>query len=180
MARILQMHVREATIEDAEAIARVHLASWKTTYPGIIPQDYIDGLRIENGIADWQARLIEKKTAILVAEEDCGVFGFAAGGAILHPVAGYQGELGAIYLLASHQGKGAGAALLLRMAGDLRQRGFANMVVWVLRDNPACGFYRRLGGLPVAEQSIEIGGKALPEIAFGWPEIGVLCGSESR
>lgn len=169
------MQVREAKIEDAEAIARVHLASWKTTYPGIIPQDYIDGLRVEKGVADWQARLIEKKTAILVAEEDCGVFGFAVGGTIMHPVEGYQGELGAIYLLASHQGNGAGAALLVRMALDLRRQGLANMAVWVLRDNPACGFYRRMGGVQVAEQSIQIGGVTLPEIAFGWPEIGALC-----
>ena len=27
--------------------AEVHLASWKTTYPGIIDQTYIDGLRVE-------------------------------------------------------------------------------------------------------------------------------------
>lgn len=168
------MQIRRATINDAGAIARVHLASWKTTYPGIIPQAYIDGLRVENGVVRWQIELSGKKASVFVAEEQRGVFGFIAGGAIAHPVDGYQGELGAIYLLASHQRKGAGAALVRRLAGELRQQGFGNMAVWVLRENPACGFYERMGGLPVAEQTIEIGGKALPEVAFGWPEIGVL------
>jgi L-amino acid N-acyltransferase YncA len=170
------MNVREARLEDARAIAEVHLASWKTTYRGIIAQEYIDGLRVEEGMARWETRLTEKTVTVFVVEDEAGIFGFAAGGAIMHPVDGYQGELGAIYLLASHQGKGAGAALARRMAGELRQQGFANMVVWVLRENPACGFYARMGGVKVAEQGIEIGGTTLPEIAFGWADLGVLCG----
>lgn len=172
------MNIRDAVPEDAAAIARVHLASWKTTYPGIIAQEYIDGLRVEDGAARWQARLTEKTAIILVAEDDAedqaGVFGFAAGGGIMHPVDGYEGELTAIYLLASHQRKGAGAALTRRMASELRRQGFKNMVVWVLRENPACGFYERMGGVQVAEQPIEIGGQTLSEIAFGWPDIRVL------
>jgi len=170
------MMVREAKVEDADAIARVHLASWKTTYPGIIPQQYIDGLRVENGIARWQIELSGRKTTVWVAEDQRGVFGFAAGGAIQHPVDGYEGELGAIYLLASHQRQGAGAALVRHLAGDLQRLGFANMAVWVLRENPARGFYERMGAVPVAEQMIEIGGTPLPEVAYGWPHIGVLCG----
>jgi L-amino acid N-acyltransferase YncA len=170
------MTIREARPGDARAIAEVHLASWKTTYRGIIAQEYIDGLRVEEGMARWETRLTEGKPTVFVAEDEAGIFGFAAGGAIMHPVDGYQGELGAIYLLASHQGKSAGAALVRRMAGELRRQGFANIVVWVLRENPACGFYARMGGVKVAEQGIEIGGTTLPEIAFGWADLGVLCG----
>src|ERR1039458_4069196 len=115
------MHVREAVVEDAETIAQAHLASWKTTYPGIISQEYIDGLKVEDGVTRWQARLTEKKSIILVAEDEAGVFGFAAGGSIVHPVEGYDGELAAIYLLASHQQKGAGEALVRRIATELRR-----------------------------------------------------------
>jgi L-amino acid N-acyltransferase YncA len=167
--------IREAVPADARAIAEVHLASWKTTYPGIIPQEYIDGLRVEDGAARWVTRMTENVATVFVAEDDAGVFGFIAGGSIMHPVEGYEGELGAIYLLASHHRRGAGAALVLRLAADLRAQGFRNMVVWVLRANPACGFYRRMGGVQVAEQGIEIGGVTLPELAFGWADLAVLC-----
>lgn len=169
------MRVREATVEDARAIAEAHLASWKTTYPGIVSQEYIDGLRVEDGVARWEVRLTVKANTVLVAEDEAGIFGFIAGGSIMHPVEGYEGEMGAIYMLASHQRRGVGAALVRRLAGELRAQGFRNMAVWVLRDNPACGFYARMGGVKVAEQMIEIGGVSLPEIAFGWPDIGVLC-----
>ena len=169
------MTIRKATVSDATAVAHVHLASWKTTYPGIIPQGYIDGLRVENGVVRWQVELSGTKATVFVAEDQRGIFGFAAGGAIVHPVDGYDGELGAIYLLASHHRKGAGAALVRSVAASLSQRGLKNMAVWVLRENPACGFYQRMGGVQVAEQTIEIGGKALAEIAYGWPDLSLLC-----
>ena len=65
------MNIREGTPEDAAVIAQAHLASWKTTYPGIIPQEYIDGLKVEDGVSRWHARLTEKKSIIL------GVVGLA-------------------------------------------------------------------------------------------------------
>jgi GNAT superfamily N-acetyltransferase len=173
--QVIRMKIREALPQDAEGIARTHLESWKTTYPGIVPQEYIDGLRVEKGIADWQARLNSGETLVLVAEDESGIFGFAAGGAIFHSVDGYDGELGAIYLLASHQRQGAGKTLVRRIAGGLCERGFTNMVVWALTANPACAFYERMGGVRAAEQMIEVGGVSLPEAAFGWRDLDALA-----
>lgn len=170
------MQIREATLEDAERIAWVHLESWKATYPGIIPQAYIDGLKAEDGAARWRERLTEENGPIVfVAEDEAGIFGFAAGGAMVHPVEGFDGELGAIYLLASHQKHGAGAALVRRMAQALGGRGFRSMVVWGLKDNTACGFYERMGGVPVGEQDIAIAGVTLPEVAYGWRDLRTLA-----
>lgn len=169
------MQIREAVPGDAEAIALVHLESWKTTYPGIVPQAYIDGLQLADGVARWQRQLAGNAALVFVAEDDDGVFGFAAGGAMVHTVEGFDGELGAIYLLATHQKQGAGAALTRRVATALRDQGFRSMVVWALTANPACGFYERMGGVRVAEQMIAIGGVDLPEAAFGWRDVGALC-----
>ncbi len=172
------MRVRPANVDDAASIAHVHLASWKTTYPGLIPQDYIDGLNVENGIARWKEQLAQGSNPVFVAEDGDTIFGFAAGGATVHPVEGYDAEIGSIYLLATHQRRGAGRALVAAIARALQERGFKNCVVWALEANPACGFYQRLGGVPVARQPIEIGGASLPEVAFGWPDIRVLCAGD--
>lgn len=169
------MEIRKARPEDAQQIAWVHLESWKTTYPGIIPQAYIDGLKVENGAARWKTWLAEQTATVLVAEDEAVVFGFAAGGRPMHPVDGYDAELASIYLLASQQKKGAGRALVWRLAEELLAQGFTSLVVWVLRENPACGFYRRMGGTVVAEKPIEIGGKTLPEVAFGWADLRVVA-----
>jgi GNAT superfamily N-acetyltransferase len=111
--------IREAVPADAEAIAWVHVESWKTTYAGIVPQDYLDSLNVADRAAQWERHVAEGVAAIFVAEDEGGVFGFAAGGRSLHPVADYDGELYAIYLLASHQGKCAGAALVRETAGGI-------------------------------------------------------------
>lgn len=170
------MQIRTAKPGDAHRIAWVHLESWRTTYPGIIPQAYIDGLKVEDGVTRWRDRLAQNDGPIVfVAEDETGIFGFAAGGTIMHPVDGFDGELGAIYLLASHHKRGAGAALVRRIAGALVERGFRNMVVWVLKANPARGFYERMGGVQVGEQGIEIGGVTLPEVAYGWKDVRTLA-----
>ena len=38
------MQIREATLDDVTASARVHVDSWRTTYAGIIPAEYLAGL----------------------------------------------------------------------------------------------------------------------------------------
>lgn len=170
------MQIREAKPDDADRIAWVHLESWKTTYPGIVPQPYIDGLKVENGIRNWQERLTQDGgPVVFVAEDAAGIFGFAAGGNVVHPVEGFDGELGAIYLLASRQRQGTGAGLVRHVARALRERGFRSMVVWVLKANSSRRFYERMGGVLVGEQGIEIGGVTLPEMAYGWPDIRVLA-----
>lgn len=170
----LIVRIREATPQDAAAIAEVHVASWKTTYAGIVPDGHLERLDAGDRARRWEERLREHSSTTLVAEDDAGIFGFVNGGTPLHPVPGYEGELCAMYLLRSHQRQGAGSELVRHFAERLSRDGLRTLVVWVLAENPACEFYRRLGGAMVGEQMIEIGGKLLREIAFGWPDIRVL------
>lgn len=53
-------------------------------------------------------------------------------------------------------------------------RGYKLIVIWVLKENPACRFYERLGGRLTAEKVIEIGGKQLVDVAYVWPDLGVF------
>ena len=41
-------------------------------------------------------------------------------------------------------------------------------MVWVLKDNPARGFYERLDSEYLYEKPIEIGNETLMEVAYGW------------
>lgn len=164
--------IRTADSRDAAAIAAVHVASWKTTYRGIVPDSFLEALNVEDRTRRWEEIFASQPEAVfLVAENESGIFGFANGGKIRQPIAGYDAELYAIYLLRERQGQGGGQALLQSLAGTLLSRGFAGMAVWVLARNPAVGFYRRMGGVEVARQKIEIGGVELEEIAFGFASL---------
>lgn len=54
--------IREATLQDAADIARVHIMAWQETYRGIAPQTYLDSLDINERIESWKSRLDQVTT----------------------------------------------------------------------------------------------------------------------
>jgi ribosomal protein S18 acetylase RimI-like enzyme len=169
--RRMAITIREGNIQDAAAIARVHVQSWKSTYPGIVPASFLDTLHEGEQAEKWRQWFLTAPMMVLVAEDETGIFGFVNGGAIRGQVADYDAELYAIYLLQSAQRRGAGRSLTLAMAAALHRKGFRRMLVWVLEQNPAAGFYQRLGAVPVGRRMIELGGVELSELALGWPAL---------
>ncbi len=167
----MSFQIRSARAGDPRAIAHVHIESWKTTYPGIIPEAYIASLKEEDGEQRWQQQLESGTNEIFVAHDESGIFGFISGGPIREAIGGYDGELYAIYLLEQRQQKGAGRALVRTLASSLHGRGLRSMIVWALEANPAVGFYKRLGAVPVTSKTTSIGGKDLPDVCLGWPSL---------
>lgn len=98
------------------------------------------------------------------------VEGFISFGAAREDFAGYAGEIYALYLLRAWQGTGAGRGLFDAARQSLRACGINTLYLWVLADNPSAGFYRHLGGREIGRKMIDIGGKQLEEIAYGWKE----------
>jgi GNAT superfamily N-acetyltransferase len=163
--------IREGNLQDAAAIAHVHVQSWKSTYPGIVPAAFLDTLHEAEQTEKWKQWFLTAPMSVFVAEDENGIFGFANGGALRGQVAEYDAELYAIYLLRSAQRHGSGRSLTQAMAAALHCKGFKRMLVWVLEQNPSAGFYQHLGAVPVARRLIDLGGVALPELALGWPTL---------
>jgi L-amino acid N-acyltransferase YncA len=166
--------IRAATAADARAIAEVHVASWRATYRGIVPDAVLDALSIEEREGRWASSLAtpDSRSFAYVAEDDAGrVVGFASGGPRRDGDPAYAGELYAIYLLRGVQGRGIGRRLTEAVARHLEDRGMRSMLVWVLSANPARSFYEALGGRYLGEQQLEMGGATMTEVAYGWPVI---------
>jgi GNAT superfamily N-acetyltransferase len=147
----MNFSVRNATIEDASSISRVRVESWKTTYRNLVPDGFLDAMDVAAGAEQWAERIRGAQASILVAEDSSGIFGFAAGGKLREAIDGYDGELYAIYLLREQQKCGAGRRLVEEIVKELRAVERSSMIVWVLAQNPAVEFYKRLGAVPVAE-----------------------------
>jgi ribosomal protein S18 acetylase RimI-like enzyme len=179
------MLIREAVFADAGSLASVHVDTWRTTYAGIVPDEVLAGFAYAVSERRWRARLRDRDdgSKTYVAEEDDGVVaGFVVAGPAREAVEGYDGEIYAIYVSAEHQGRGCGRELMAVAARHLLVEGFQAMMLWVLSDNAACRFYERLGGIQLAEKSIEIGGISLTEVAYGWrnPEALVTVPEHNR
>jgi GNAT superfamily N-acetyltransferase len=164
--------VRPADLADAAAITNVHIATWRTAYRGLLPDDFLASLT-EAGYEDrWRRTLGETSDRVYVAENAHGVIGFASGGRERAGEGGYSGELYAIYVLREAQHHGHGRRLVQAVVGGLREMGLEDMIVWVLRDNAtARKFYERLGGVYVRAQPIAIGSAQLEEVSYGWKSL---------
>ena len=172
-----------AKVSDAEAIARVHVDTWRTTYAGIMSADHLATLSYEKLAAGWRSILSnpDNPAFTLVAKCDDEVVGFATGGTERGGDPIYRGELWGIYVLKVWQRKNVGRRLTLAVVEELQRRGFSSMLVWVLKDNPYRVFYKRLDGALVGEKGIEIGGKNLIEVSYGWSDLCVMvatCGDK--
>ena len=170
--------IRRARAADAAAIGRVNVESWRTSYPGLVPDSYLLGLSEEASAGRWRAQLSnpEGSGAVWVAvERHQGLVGFASCGPQRTALPGHGGELYTLYLLDTAQGRGLGRRLLAAAAAGLLAEGTEGMVAWVLRDNPARWFYERMGGQRLGEQTISLGRALLPEIAYGWRDLSELA-----
>ncbi len=162
--------IRTATENDAAAIAHVHVQSWRTTYAGIVPEEYLAALNEAERVPLWRDWL-SRDIRAYIADLDGQIVGFISGGAIREPVQTYDAELYAIYLLEQAQRQGTGTALLKELAESLLGQDFTSMIVWVLEKNPSKHFYMRSGAQVVATKDIQIGGVTLSEISYGWPDL---------
>lgn len=140
----------------------MHVDAWRTTYAGFVSDSYLASLSYELSERRWAEILARGVSSTFVAEEEGRIVGFANGGPNRGPEADYTHELYAIYVLKELQGQGLGRGLTLALALP------RPWMVWVLRDNPACGFYRKLGGRPAGSKPVTIGDRTLEEIAFGF------------
>lgn len=158
--------VRRARAQDAPAIAKVYVDTWRESYRGQLPEDYLNGLTYSAFERHWRRTLVARGWAF-VAEVDDRVIGIASGGrSRRQALAG--GEIYVLYVHPDQHGAGIGRALFDACHFELARRRYAGTLVWVLASNPARGFYEHLGGERVAENTLEIGGARVLEIAYLW------------
>ncbi|OLV18366.1 GNAT family N-acetyltransferase [Deinococcus marmoris] len=148
--------IRPAVPADAPAIARIHVTSWRETYAGLMPDEFLERMTSEEARqqreANWERTISRKSETVLVAEQDGEVVAFAsAGPARDHP--GFEMELMTLYALKSAHGHGLGRALFGEIVRTLKADGFHNLALWVLDANPTRQWYLRQGGREAGEKT---------------------------
>lgn len=167
--------IRPATPGDVEAIAHIHVETWRAAYAGIIPDAYLVRMDLARQRQMWRQNLRGggRGHHVVVAElSDGEVAGFASCGParrdLLPRRAPYDGEIYTLYVALDHQGHGHGKRLLAACFDTLRDQDKTAAMVWVLAANPARFFYEAQGGRKIAERTESFAGAELAELAFGW------------
>ncbi len=79
------MLIRKAILSDTGAIAQVHVNSWRTTYRGLISNEFLANLSYERSESSWASFMSKncRNHFLLVVEDPANsIVGFAAGGPI--------------------------------------------------------------------------------------------------
>lgn len=156
--------IRRGQIEDARAIAHVHVQSWRETYVGLIPQNVLDGLSIDDREQMWCRALQSGRSGMYCATADAQISGFISVGQSRDRTT--YSEVYALYLLRRYQGRGIGKALFETAKQHARESGTQALRLWVLDSNPTRGFYESMGGKIGAEKTENMEGAQLREVEY--------------
>jgi GNAT superfamily N-acetyltransferase len=166
----MQVRLRRAVIEDAPAIARVYVDTWRSAYRGLVPREYLLSLDYEEEArgcrqfleGDVYPRMLQ------VAEIGGEIIGYASAGPNDDEPKDYEAEVYEIFARGEYSGQGVGTRLMQRAADWCQSMGYSSVVIWCWKDNPFGGFYRSLGGKVVHTCTQSLAGTEYDVLVFGW------------
>jgi len=161
--------IRDGTRDDAAAIARVHVDSWRHAYRGHLPPEMLANLSVERRTQGWRDLLGDAGSPTLVAELDGQIVGFVGVG----PSRDEEGlaELYAIYLDPTRLGTGVGRALMDAALARLRTLGYPEATLWVIDGNDRAERFYRITGwrLDGARKTEQLGDATVMEVRYRRP-----------
>lgn len=170
------MIVRPATTDDLDAIAALHGQSWRSTYRGIMPDDFLDGPVEDDRISHWYELMeeVDGGRTTLVAETDDGLAGFVSAASSSED--GVDAYIEHIHVRPTLKGAGIGRRLLAEAADRLVAQGHASAYLLVFSDNrQAIRFYERLGGVTTSDGTEDMAGTRIARSRVGWRDLAGLA-----
>lgn len=137
------MILRNANINDAISISRVHYTCWHDTYPGLLDNNFLDKIHIDFWVNSTKDLILNDKGNIYVVEEDNQVVGdifFGKGRSIDN-----AGEIWALYVLPDYQKQGFGEILIKKAINKLSEKYSTIYVKVLLGNEKALNFYKKIG-----------------------------------
>ncbi|NHD17194.1 MULTISPECIES: GNAT family N-acetyltransferase [unclassified Actinopolyspora] len=163
--------VRRATVDDVPAIARINVASWRSAYRNLVPEEALTELDSDEIARSYRELLASPvpERAILLARRADTIAAFSGVSPVRVPQRDAYpehrtGELVSLYADPQWLGRGAGRAVHDAALGHLADHGFTRAVLWILEGNDhAADFYQRHGWTPdVVERHVELAGRLIP------------------
>ncbi len=164
--------VRQASKQDAQAVTDLHVASWRASYRGVLPDTYLDGDVESERLSHWKQtlRALEPKDLVLLAESTQGLCGFIS--VYWHKDRDYDAYLDNLHVRPGLRGSGIGRRLLASALEPLIAGGAKSLCLWAFDQNEgAMRFYQRLGGLVVERGFDDFAGANAPHTKIAWTDL---------
>ena len=164
----MYINIRNVEKGDLRKVSEITVNGWKTAYRGIIDDDYLDCLNIEE---NYQRRLKDyKENGFIVAEINKNIVGFCRytlDNIFSKECKDIDCELCAIYVEPNLKRQGIGTALFRYVLKRQKENNNKRMILWCLKENyNSRKFYEKNGGTLYGEREIEKGGKKYKEVGY--------------
>ncbi|UED87170.1 GNAT family N-acetyltransferase [Streptomyces profundus] len=142
--------IRPMTEGDAPAVADLRVAGWRTAYRGLMPAEFLAGLRPERFVR-WLGTRPTLDGHVVAQRPGGELLGWASSGPYRTDGDGDghgDGELYALYVRPDAWGGGVGRALLAASRDRLAARGHRRVRLWVVVGNERAQRFYTAAGLP--------------------------------
>ena len=155
------MIIRQAAKDDIGQVAEILVEDWQKAYSGIVDDDYLDSMTVEQR---YQIE-IQRFQKYIVAVEGDEVLGYAWNELSADDDA--DCEIIALYVRYAKRQGGIGKALFQSSVDIFKAAGKKKMVIWCLKDNSeARKFYEKMGGEVYKPGSHKWGNKDYDMISY--------------
>jgi ribosomal protein S18 acetylase RimI-like enzyme len=154
------LRIRNAEVDDAEAIVSATVDGWQTAYRGIVSDERLAELPVER----WRGEVTDglrrpvADAFTRIAEDDGAFVGYcyvAAPPREAADAASGVAELVALYVNHEHRGQGAGSALMEAALERLGELGYERVFLWTFKENQrTISFYERHGWSRDGEEKV--------------------------
>ena len=169
--------IRAADADDADAIAALHVASWRSAYRGILKDNTLGPSLDDERRTHWRAKLASMTAddTVLITEGLGFIAAWARGDD------GFGAYIDNLHVHPDRRSAGLGRRLLGTAMRRVAERGETAAYLWVFNANArAIAFYRGLGGEIVEQGFDEIDGLQVPHSRIAWRDTARLaeaCGA---
>lgn len=163
------MQIYQATTQNVEIIARIHVSCWKEVYP-YIPEKLHKARSLEYRIAQWhdvlQEEILGSRLFVVQPDVSNDIVGFCYCKPNDDTDIIAKSELHAAYVLPEFRGGKTGPVMMDKMVSYLSECELEPMCLWVFNNNPISRWYRMLGWKGVVKRDRIINGIRIPETGY--------------
>lgn len=161
--------IRRATFEDIDGAAEVLVAAWTWAYKGVVSDELLGQQQVGPRAQRIRERWDPSALALVVIEDERVVGNTREQKPV--GLAGYDVEIGSLYVHPDYARRGYGRLLLRAMVSKLLTTGGKSLCIHTLSGNMiGRGFYERMGGMVVAEDTWA----EYPAVWYGWSDMRVI------
>ena len=164
-----QLIIRNAILEDLPEVAKLHVDSWNNTYKGIIAQNHLENMKnnLDKRIERMKNEFSLRNMIVATINDKIVAFSEFALSNEFSKDLDIDCELCGLYVKNEYLKSGIGTQVFNYVRNLFISNNKKKMGLWCVKENEnAINFYKRKGGVIVAEKKFTLSEKEYSEVAF--------------